>query len=164
LYAAPALKPKVDRLVAQTKIWMENEHPVSQQELTFQLLGLHWCAGGDEIKKEVTRKMLDLQRTDGGWAQLPSLGSDAYATGETLFALLESGMIQAGDEKCQKAIQYLLKSQHPDGAWYVEARSYIIQPFMSTDFPVNDENQFISAAATSWASMALLKTLPDKMN
>lgn len=164
LYASPALKPKVDKMVSATKSWLEKTKPTAQQELAFQLLGLQWCGSSKEIKTKVANQLMALQRPDGGWAQLPSMRSDAYATGEALYALYESGAIQSTDEKIQHAIQFLLKSQTSSGVWFVEARSYIIQPFVNTDFPINDENQFISAAATSWATMALLKSLPDNLN
>jgi hypothetical protein len=164
LYVAPSLKQKADQMVVKTKTWLEHKKPFSQQELAYQLLGLHWCGSNDEVKKEVIGKIMDLQRADGGWAQLPSMNSDAYATGETLYALYTSGMIQAGDEKYQKALNYLLKTQEPDGSWFVQARSFIIQPFVNSNFPPNDENQFISAAATNWATIALLEVLPDKKN
>jgi hypothetical protein len=162
LYAAPALRPRVDKIVERTRNWLENRKTDSQQELVYQLLGLQWCGSGDAIKKEVARKLMNLQRTDGGWAQIPSMRSDAYATGETLYALYESGTIKPEDENYQKALNYLLKTQEANGTWFVQARSYVIQPFVNSLFPPNDENQFISAAATNWASLALLEALPDK--
>jgi hypothetical protein len=164
LYAAPSLKPQVDQMVVNTRTWLENGKPSSQQELSYQLLGLQWCGSSDAIKKEVVRKIMNLQRSDGGWAQLPTLNSDAYATGETLYALYTSGVIQTEDEKYQKALTYLLKTQELNGSWFVQARSFIIQPFVNSNFPPNDENQFISAAATNWASIALLQSLPDRKN
>ena len=39
--------------------------------------------------------LLKEQRSDGGWAQLPTLESDAYATGQALYALVESGAMTA---------------------------------------------------------------------
>jgi len=98
----------------------------------------------------------------GGWSQLPTLPSDAYATGQALYALYESGSVKPDDDVYQRAVRYLLKTQDDEGAWVVITRSCPIQPFFSSGFPPYYENQFISAAASSWAVIALLNALPDK--
>jgi hypothetical protein len=56
----------------------------------------------------------------------------------------------------------LLRTQDKSGAWIVPLRSDPIQLSIGTDFPPYDENQFISAAATNWAALALADALPDK--
>jgi hypothetical protein len=162
LYASPAKKTQVDNLVARTKHWLEIQNPDQQQELVFQLLGMQWCGSSTELKKQVAQKLIAMQKADGGWSQLPTMESDAYATGQALYTLCESGMTPPGEEVYQKGIEYLLKTQDQTGAWIVKTRSYGIQPFFSSDFPPYDENQFISAAATNWADLALLEALPNE--
>jgi hypothetical protein len=162
LYASPAKQDRVNELLARTRQWLEQAKPVQHQELVFQLLGMYWC-GSDRDKMATVAKMLrSMQNADGGWSQLPTLGSDAYATGQTLYALHESGMDQPEDEVYQKGMSFLLKTQDESGAWIVETRSYPIQPFFSSDFPPYDENQYISATASNWSVMALMEALPDK--
>jgi hypothetical protein len=163
LYASPVKKLRVDALVKKTRYWLETQNPDQQQEIVFQLLGMQWCGSSDDQKLPVAKKLLALQHADGGWSQLTTLGSDAYATGQALYALCESGMAKPSDEVYQRGISYLLKTQEPTGVWYVQTRSYGIQPFFSTDFPPDDESQFISAAGTNWADLALLEALPDKV-
>jgi hypothetical protein len=164
LYASSARKAYVNQVVSRAKYWLENTHPDIEQELAFQLLGMHWCGSTREMKQTVVDKLKSMQRPDGGWSQLPTMSSDAYATGQVLYALYESGMMQSQDETYQKGISYLLKTQDESGAWILESRSYPIQPYFSSDFPPYNENQFISATATNWASLALLEALPDKIN
>src|SRR5258706_2095105 len=41
-------------------------------------------------QRRVAGRVMSAQRADGGWAQLPGLESDAWATGQALFALQES--------------------------------------------------------------------------
>ena len=55
----------------------------------------------------------------------------------------------------QRGIQYLLSSQLEDGSWYVRTRAPAFQPYFDSDFP-HGPDQFISAAASNWASMALV--------
>jgi Prenyltransferase and squalene oxidase repeat len=162
LYASPAKKNQVNGLLARSKQWLENANPEQQQELAFQLLGMQWCNSRSEQKIRVADKIKSMQNADGGWSQLSTMKSDAYATGQTLYALYESNIMKPEDAAYQKGLNYLLKTQDEDGAWFVATRAYPIQPFVNSDFPPYDENQFISAAATNWATMALLNALPDK--
>ena len=162
LYAPPAKANKVKELTDRTRLWLETSNPSQQQELAFKLLGMHWCGSNAVQKRKVAETLISMQNADGGWSQLPTMTSDAYATGQTLYALFESGMIAPLDPVYQKGVVYLLKSQDKTGAWIVETRAYAIQPFVNSDFPPYDENQFISAAGSNWAVMALLDALPDK--
>jgi squalene cyclase len=99
-------------------------------------------------------ELICLQRADGGWAQIPALGSDAYATGQALTALAEAGGLKASDPVYQRGIRFLLETQLADGSWYVRSRAYPVQPYFDSEFP-HDRDQFISAAATNWATIAL---------
>ena len=162
LYAPAAKKERVNELVARTRQWLEKKQTDQQQELAFQLLGLQWCGSNVNYKMNIAKKLRAMQNEDGGWSQLPTMKSDAYATGQTLYALYESGMEKPGDAVYQKGLNYLLRTQDQEGAWFVATRSFPIQPFVNSDFPPYDDNQFISATATNWAVMALLNALPDK--
>ena len=87
-------------------------------------------------------------------AQLPTLASDAYATGQALIALKESGVLSASAPAYRRAVEFLLRSQHSDGSWFVRTRTNPVQPQFDSDFS-HGADQFISAAATHWATMAL---------
>jgi hypothetical protein len=160
-YATPAKTQKVNEQVTRTRRFLNTYHSDVQQELVFQLLGLQWCGASAEEKEKAASRLREAQHPDGSWSQLKTMPGDAYATGQALYALAESGAIKPGEESYNKGIAWLLKTQDPTGAWIVQTRAYPIQPFFSSDFPPYDENQYISAAATNWASLALLDALPD---
>ena len=162
LYASPAQHKSVELMVNRTKTWLENTVADVQQELNFQLLGLQWCGSSRQEKGKVAARLLALQHPDGSWSQLPTMSSDAYATGQALYALSESGAVQPQDLAYQKGVSWLLKHQDASGAWIMETRAFAIQPFFNSDFPPYDENQYISATATNWAALALLNALPDQ--
>jgi hypothetical protein len=71
-------------------------------------------------------------------------------------------MAKTDDAVYQKGLNYLLKTQDASGAWIVATRSFPIQPMIDSEFPPYDYNQFISATASNWATIALLNALPDK--
>jgi hypothetical protein len=89
-------------------------------------------------------ELLGLQRKDGGWAQTPWLSSDAYATGQVLYALHEAGM-PASHEAYGRGVQYLARIQQNDGSWHVSSRAPKFQPFFQSGFPYDDD-QWISSA------------------
>jgi hypothetical protein len=161
LYASPAKKQRVETLVSHTKQWLERQQPSMQQEIAFQLMGLEWCGGSEALKTKVAGRLIALQNRDGGWSQLATLSSDAYATGQALYALFQSGTMNPGDPVYRKGVNFLLKTQDKTGAWIVATRSYPIQPFVDSEFPPFNHDQFISAAATSWSIMAVMFALPD---
>jgi len=162
VYASQAKKEKVQKMRSQTNHWLEQQRPTAQQELAFQLMGLTWCGSSQASKTAVAQKLLAIQNNDGGWSQLPTMTSDAYASGQSLYALAESGTVDINGQAFQKGIDYLLRTQEKTGAWVMVTRSNPIQPFVNTEFPPYDDNQFISAAASNWALLALADALPDK--
>jgi squalene cyclase len=98
--------------------------------------------------------LLAQQRNDGGWAQLPTLASDAYATGQSVVALREAGGLRATDPAYKRGIAFLLKTQLEDGSWYVKSRAIPFQPFFESGFP-HGHDQWVSMAASNWATTAL---------
>jgi hypothetical protein len=54
----------------------------------------------------------------------------------------------------QRAVRFLLDTQLEDGTWYVRRRAFPFQPTMNSGFP-HGRDSWISAAASSWAVMAL---------
>lgn len=132
----------------------------STQDEAFKLMGLVWGGvQGEEIARQSTR-LLALQRTDGGWAQLPTLASDAYATGQALVALRLAGIPVQGDAY-QRGTSFLLRTQLEDGTWFLRSRAFGFQAYFETGFP-HGRDQFISSAATAWAVMALAPSLPTE--
>jgi hypothetical protein len=77
-----------------------------------------------------------------------------YATGQALVALMESDAILSADAAFKNGSQFLLRTQLQDGSWYVKSRTFPFQPYFESDFP-HGHDQWISAARTNWATMAL---------
>ncbi|MGH9719722.1 MAG: hypothetical protein ACRD8O_05885 [Bryobacteraceae bacterium] len=61
----------------------------------------------------------------------------------------------------KRGVEFLLRTQYEDGSWYVKSRAYPLQPYFESGFPY-EHDQWISAAGTSWAAMALAHALPAR--
>ena len=124
-----------------------------------RLLGLTWAKASAKHLQKAARELLAEQRPDGGWGQTPTLQTDAYATGQALVALRSSGQLAASDPAYQRGIGFLLRTQLSDGSWLVSSRTFPFQPYKESGFP-HGKDQWISAAGSSWAAMALTLSAP----
>jgi len=157
-YTPAAEKADTDKVLARAAAWLENERPVTTQDRAFHLMGLTWSNASQAAISTAAKALAATQRSDGGWNQLLTMGSDAYATGEALYALSISGKMSTSDPVYKKGVKYLLRTQAPDGTWHVKSRSIWVQPYFESGFPYGHD-QWISAAGTSWAVMALAQTV-----
>lgn len=154
LYAPKTGRAEYDRAVGRAAAWLAKAPVSSLEDRAFQLLGLGWAHADKAQIATARQRLVAEQRADGGWAQLPSLHSDAYATGQALVALVESGAAGVTDPVYTRGVQFLLNSQFADGSWFVKSRAIPLQPHFESGFPFG-RDQFISAAASNWAAMAL---------
>jgi Ankyrin repeats (many copies) len=156
-YAPPGRHQDTAARIDRARSFLVSGTPADSQEEAFKLLGLVWAdASAAEISKQ-TKRLRGLQRRDGGWSQLPTMASDAYATGQALYALRVAGTSSSSDSY-RTGLQYLLRTQLEDGTWFVRSRAIGFQPYVDSGFP-HGPDQFISAAATAWAVIALSHAL-----
>lgn len=155
LYAPPTMKKSFEQRIAKGARWLRAYNPGSTEERAFQILGLHWAGSESSPLTALTGTLLKEQREDGGWAQLPTLQSDGYATGLVLFALNQGGSLSPSHPAYQQGIKFLLKEQLSDGSWFVPTRASPVQVAIDDIFP-HGRHQWISSAATSWSTMALM--------
>jgi mono/diheme cytochrome c family protein len=154
LFAPPSRRAEYQQAVDRAGAWLTTARANATEERAFRLLGLSWASAPPGAIDEAVRQLLAAQRPDGGWAQEAAMPSDAYATGEALVAMRESGAVPADAPAFRKGIEYLLRTQYEDGTWYVASHSVPIQSYFESGFPYG-AHQWISAAATAWATTAL---------
>lgn len=154
-YIPQVLHSEVEQRITKARQWLVNNKPEANEEKAFQLLGLTWSKSDSHVIELQAKKLLAAQHDDGGWSQLDSLETDAYATGQSLYALNQSGQLPVTAPEYRKGIAFLLRTQLEDGSWHVISRSYPFVRFVDSGFP-HDDDQFISAAGSNWATMALV--------
>jgi ankyrin repeat protein/prenyltransferase/squalene oxidase-like repeat protein len=158
-YAPAGMETRATDAIARAVAWLESSVPRTTQDRAFHALALAWAGTAAESASRSARTLLATQQPDGGWNQLPGMPTDAYATGQALFALSVAGKMASGEAAFQKGIDYLLRTQAADGTWHVQTRSIWVQPYFESGFPYG-RDQFISTAGTAWAAMALATAAP----
>jgi ankyrin repeat protein len=152
-YAPPAEKVDTEVAVSRAVAWLQTARPQDLQDRAMRLLGLVWGGANQSAIAGAVKDVTAQQREDGGWSQFPTMETDAYATGEALYALATSGMATR-DPAYANGVKYLLRTQAEDGSWHVRSRSIWLQPYFESGFPYGHD-QWISGAGTAWATMAL---------
>jgi hypothetical protein len=101
----------------------------------------------------LVQKIRGTQNADGGWGQTEKAKSDAYATGQALYALAEAGG-NPSDKAVRRAQSFLAKTQRPDGAWTMASRAIFRNGKPATNL------EPITHAGSAWAVMGLARSSP----
>lgn len=157
LYALEGRREEYQFRIAKAGKWLSHAIPSSTEDENMRILGITWAKTDPKLVHEMAQRLIGEQRPDGGWAQLATLESDAYATGETLYALHEAGVLSTKDAVWKRGVNYLLRTQQADGTWHVKTRSFPFQPYFESGFPYAHD-QWISIAGSNWATIALTES------
>ncbi len=159
LYGPEGRSGELEERLARARAWLERASPVSTEERVMRLLGLRWTNASAAAIHAAADELLAEQRVDGGWAQIPTRDSDAYATGQSLTALHQAGGVSVEHPAYRRGVRFLLDAQLEDGSWLVETRRKTPGlPYFETGFP-HQLHQFISYAASAWATIALVSAV-----
>jgi squalene-hopene/tetraprenyl-beta-curcumene cyclase len=134
--------------------WLETSKPDDElQPTVLRLILWHRLGRPASEWNPLLQQLRNAQNEDGGWSQIRLAKSDAYATGQALYALAEAGATQ-DDTAIRRAQSFLAKSQGPDGAWAMTSRAIMGNGKVATNFAP------ITHAGSAWAVMGLARTMP----
>jgi hypothetical protein len=152
-------KGRIDERLRAVRGWLAKTPARDTEDRVFRLWALQRVGADPRDIQAAARELLKAQRPDGGWAQLDKMTADAYATGTALVALHQAAGLATSDPAYRRGLDYLLATQRDDGTWHVRSRSRPFQIYFESGFP-HGKDQFISLAASSWATTALALALP----
>jgi ankyrin repeat protein len=158
-YPLPGRRDEMSESLRRARQWLLAAQPKAAEEYGMRLMGLVWTSAPKARVAEAIKAIRERQEASGGWSQFARTDADAYATGLSLYALHIAG-VPATDDTYRKGVAFLLGSQYQDGSWFVRTHSFPTQRYFESGFPFG-RHQWISAAGTSWASLAIAQTLPD---
>ncbi len=158
-WGTDAQKERIDKRIDSVRGWLLKTPAKDTEDRVFRLFALQAVGEPRSKRQPAVDELLLSQRKDGGWGQTDKMGSDAYATGSALVALHQAGNLATTDPAYQRGIAFLLMSQQEDGSWHIRSRSKPFQVYYESGFP-HAKDQFISAAASGWATTALALTCP----
>lgn len=148
-------REEIERRIENAKTWLIKTAAKDTEDRVFRLLAMKEAGVDAKELAAASWELLKTQREDGGWGQLEFLTSDAYATGSALYALYHAADLKVDSPTYRAGISFLIKTQLPDGTWYVKSRSKPFQQYYESGFP-HQKDQFISISASGWATVALI--------
>jgi hypothetical protein len=102
------------------------------------------------------KELLDQENPDGGWAWRHPGDSDAFATGQALYALTQCG-VPLDASPVQRGRDFLIRSQTPDGSWLVPSRAI---SSATSEGRLTRLTPIYRYWGTAWATIGLSHTLP----
>ncbi len=101
--------------------------------------------------KLLVQRIKERQNADGGWSQANGMASDAWATGQALYALAQAG-VKPREPAITRAHAFLIKTQREDGSWLMTSRP-------RTPGGEGSKNLMpITCAGAAWAVLGLVRS------
>ena len=160
-YGTPGRAAEMKQRIERAKQWLLRANPVITEDFDMRLVGVAAAGASVSELRKLAAPILANQRPDGGWAQREGLASDAYATGMTLWALTNAGIVQPNADVYRKGVRFLLATQASDGSWHVSSRATKFQIYFESGFPYGHD-QWISTMGTGWAAAALATAIDGR--
>ncbi len=113
--SAKAARDKGIRWLAETKT---DDDP---QSIAMRLVLWRRLGRPTEEWEPLVQRIKERQNADGGWSQSKDMASDAWATGQALYALAHAG-IKPDEPVIARAQAFLIKTQRADGSWPMTSR------------------------------------------
>jgi squalene-hopene/tetraprenyl-beta-curcumene cyclase len=143
--AAKAVRDKGIKWLAETKT---DDDP---QSIALRLV--LWKRLGRPAKEwePLVLRIRGRQNADGGWSQAKDMSSDAWATGQALYALAHAG-IKPDEPVISRAHAFLVKAQRKDGSWPMASRP--VKPGGEGSKSLIP----ITGAGSAWAVLGLVRS------
>ena len=103
--------------------------------------------------ESLVRRIRERQNGDGGWSQAKDMASDAWATGQALYALAHAG-IPASDQGMVRGRAFLMQTQRDDGSWPMTSRPTKVGGKGSSGLIP------ITGAGSAWGVIGLVRSFP----
>src|SRR5205085_6426501 len=131
-WATPEQKDIVAKRIDAARGWLLKTPAKDTEDRVFRLWGLRAAGVDEKSLGQAVQELLRSQRPDGGWAQTPTMASDAYATGSALVVLHEAGGLATDDSAYRRGVAFLINGQQADGSWHVRSRSKPFQTYFES--------------------------------
>lgn len=136
--------------------WLNKTKPTeTSQSLSLRLLlDARLGTAVQELQPGIDH-LLKRQNADGGWSQTADMPSDAYATGQALYALSFAD-VKNDRPEIQQAVSFLAAGQREDGSWPMTSRGHPgVTPYTN---PVP-----ITYFGSAWATLGLARSVPASL-
>ena len=154
-YGTPGRAAEMKQRIERAKQWLLHADAVTTEDLDMRLAGVA-AAGAPALPicANLPNRFLRASGPTVDSLSATTFASDAYATGMTLWALADAGVIQPSHDVYRKGVRFLLTTQASDGSWHVVSRATKFQIYFEGGFPYGHD-QWISIMGTGWATSAL---------
>ena len=153
LYAPQIDKAAYAQAIARANAWLVAVASRDNQDRLYRVMGLVWAGNKAEAPEGLEGTGCTSERAMAAGPISTRWNPALTRLGEALVAMRIAG-VPAADAAFKRGVDYLLRTQQEDGSWYVKSRAMTFQPYFESGFP-HGYDQWISAAGSSWAVMAL---------